>query len=102
MKTQFVPAIALSLLLLVTSACTITIIRKPSSSPTVTGNCPGCTPLYVMQMNACTASGGQVKTETKNMGTWQAIARWECICKKGVSYFGDHQLTCNQWSTPAP
>jgi len=95
MKTRFVLTFALSLLLLVSSACSITLVRKPPVP------CGGCTPLYIMQMDTCKANGGQVKTETKSMGSWEAIAQWECICKNGSSFFGEH-LACNQWSTPAP
>lgn len=57
-------------------------------------------PLYISQMDACRADGGQVKKETKNMGSWEALSRWECVCKNGSSFFGEH-LACNQWLDPA-
>jgi hypothetical protein len=57
-------------------------------------------PLYLSQMDACEKEGGQVKKETKDMGTWKALSQWECVCKSGSSVF-DGNLACNQWLQPA-
>ena len=56
-------------------------------------------PLYLSQMEACRAAGGQVKEETKNMGSWEALAKWECLCKDNASFFAEN-LACNQWRNP--
>jgi hypothetical protein len=73
-------------------------VSRPSSTGTPIIGLPA--PLYLSQMDACKAAGGQVKEETKNMGSWQALAQWECICKSSSLFFSDH-LTCNQWLKPA-
>jgi len=77
---------------------TATTSAQPSSRNT-TSSIGLPAPLYLGQMDACKTAGGQVKEETKNMGSWQALAQWECICKNGSLFFGDH-LACNQWVKP--
>lgn len=57
-------------------------------------------PLYLSQMAACETAGGQVEKETKDMGTWEALSQWKCVCKSGSSVF-DGNLACNQWLQPA-
>lgn len=56
-------------------------------------------PVYLRQMAACKADGGKVEEKTRNMGTWTALAQWECVCKPGRAFFGDHRA-CNRWLNP--
>jgi hypothetical protein len=57
-------------------------------------------PRYLSQMDKCEEYGGIIEREDKNIGSWQELEQWRCVCEAGQIFDVQDNLSCNEWYIP--